>query len=83
MSNLPTEIVDMILVFLNDIDAALELKRNSVIKNIYDPQVHTPVWACEHGNLAFLKWLKDHTNVNIVNDRYLPIIAAIKGNGFT
>jgi len=54
---LPTEIVDMILIYTNDISLAIKLTNIHVIKKIFNSKIHTWYWACENNKLDMIKLL--------------------------
>ena len=60
--NLPTEIIDRILVIHNDFNTAVSLKNEYVIKKLYDKNKHTWNWAAENGCLDVVKWLYTNTS---------------------
>jgi hypothetical protein len=58
MPKLPLEIIDMILLYLNDLNIVLALERNHLIKHVYNPLVHGSVdMACRLGQLELAKYL--------------------------
>ena len=54
---LPTEIVDMILIYTNDISIAIKLNNIHVIKKIFNSKIHTWYWACENNKVDLIKLL--------------------------
>ena len=54
---LPTEIIDMILIYTNDISIAIKLNNIHVIKKIFNSKIHTWYWGCENNKLDLIKLL--------------------------
>jgi hypothetical protein len=78
MSNLPNELIDMILIMTGDLNLAIQLNRDYVIKKVYNAEIHTWWWACENGYIDIVKWL--YVEKKIVCDMIEMYFATQKGH---
>jgi hypothetical protein len=59
MNYLPTHIIDEIII-RTDFQTAISLHNEYAIKKLYNPKLHTWIWASFNGHLKVIKWFHEN-----------------------